>query len=58
MVSQERSKRQVMRRCPFPAEFEAADAEPLLGNYPDPQPGVLRPYEAQLWRWRGNPATE
>ena len=36
----------------LPEGFRAADAELLLGNYPDPDPGALRPYEAQIWRWR------
>ena len=36
----------------LPEGFHAADAELLLGNYPDPDPGALRPYEAQVWRWR------
>ena len=38
-------------RCPLPEGFsDGGDMELLLGNYPDPRPGTLRPYEAQMWR--------
>ena len=40
------------RNWAFPKGFDPAAAELLLGNYPRPVPGTLRPYEAQLWRWR------
>ena len=39
-------------RYRLPAGYAAAEGELLLGNYPDAGIGTLRPYEAQIWRWR------
>ena len=39
-------------RCRLPEGYAPEGAELLLGNYPEPTPGVLRPYEAQVWRWK------
>ena len=40
-------------RCRLPEGYAAADAELLLGNYAaGAEPGTLRPWEAQVWRWR------
>jgi len=39
-------------RCRLPEGFSAGRGELLLGNYPEPEIGTLRPYEAQIWRWR------
>ncbi len=38
-------------RCRLPAGYTAAEGELLRGNYPAPTPGVLRPYETQIWRF-------
>ena len=38
-------------RWKLPEGFFADGMELLLGNYPDPAAGTLRPYEAQIWRW-------
>ena len=37
-------------RCRLPEGVSADQCELLLCNYPEPQPGTLRPYEAQIWR--------
>ena len=40
-------------RCRLPEGFDPAHAELLLANYAeDVRPGTLRPYEAQVWRWK------
>ena len=44
------SKKPVSYR--LPRGYESRGAEPLLCNYRDAALGRLRPYEAQLWRWK------
>ena len=39
-------------RYQLPEGFPAEGCELLLSNYPEPQLGTLRPYEAQVWRWK------
>jgi oligo-1,6-glucosidase len=36
----------------LPKGYTADGAECLLGNYDAPIPGTLRPYEAQVFRWK------
>ena len=39
-------------RWRLPEGFPAERGELLIGNYPEPKIGALRPYEAQIWRWK------
>lgn len=39
--------------CALPPRWRSGQVRPLLGNYPHPRPGALRPYEAQILTLEG-----
>ena len=58
--SREDDKQKILVVCSFtdkavgwsaPSGFDLKTGELILGNYPDPDPAALQPYETRVYRW-------